>query len=106
MAEEYVSLAEIKELLEKEKEDRGALSPEQGYALQHAAAFAVLSAETAQALIQELLKVDMMTPFTATKIADLLPTHSDDVRAVFAKERFSLAKEDIERVVEIVGKYL
>jgi len=40
------------------------------------------------------------------KLADLLPTHANDVRAVFAKERFSLSKEDVDLVVQVVAKYL
>ncbi len=47
----------------------------------------------------------MMSPFNAVKIVDLMPTHMDDVRAIFAKERFALSKEDAEKVLEIVGKY-
>src|SRR5437667_169023 len=43
--------------------------------------------------------------FNAMKIVDLLPTHLDDVRAIFAKERFALSKEDADKVLEIVGKY-
>jgi len=52
------------------------------------------------------MKVEMMTPANAYKLADLLPTHPDDIRAVFAKERFSLSKEDVDLVVQIVAKFL
>jgi len=55
--------------------------------------------------VKELMEVPMMSPFNAVKIADLMPTHMDDVRAIFAKERFALSKEDAEKVLEIVGKY-
>ena len=57
-------------------------------------------------LAKELMEVPLMSRANAVKIADLLAGHPDDVRAVFAKERFSLSKEDVDRVVEIVGKYL
>jgi DNA-directed RNA polymerase subunit F len=55
--------------------------------------------------MKELLEIPMMSPFNAVKIIDLLPSTLDDVRAVFAKERFSLSKEDAEKVLEIVAKY-
>jgi len=106
MEEDYVPLAEVKVLLEKEKEARGQLSPEQQYTLSHATIFARLDLAKAQALIKDLMAVPMMSPANAAKIADLLPTHLDDVRAIFAKERFSLPKEDAEKVLEIVAKYL
>ncbi len=106
MEEEPLSLAEIKVLLEAEKQTRPALTPEQQYALQHAALFARISADAAAKLAKELLEIPMMSRANAVKIADLLAAHPDDVRSVFAKERFSLSKEDADRVVEIVGKYL
>jgi DNA-directed RNA polymerase subunit F len=104
--EEFLTLAEVRELLRKEKEDRGELSPEQGYALQHAEAFAGLTPRKARKLVKELLELEFMSPFNAVKIVDLLPTHPDEVRAIFAKERFTLGKEDIERVLNAVTKYL
>ena len=104
--EQYLSGAEVKGLLEREEKERKDLTMEQRYSLTHAQTFSKLTLEEARALIAELMKVEMMTPQNAYKLADLLPTHPDDVRAVFAKERFSLAKEDVDLVVQIVAKYL
>lgn len=106
MEEQYLSLAEIKVLLDKEKEARRELSQEQQYALAHATAFARIDAAKVPAIVKELMEIPMMSPFNAVKIADLMPTHLDDVRAIFAKERFSLSKEDAEKVLEIVAKHL
>ena len=106
MEEEYLSLADIKSLLEAEKLSRPALAAEQQYALQHASLFARVSAEVAMKIAKELSEIPMMSRANAVKIADLLASHPDDVRAVLAKERFSLSKEDLDRVVEIVSKYL
>ncbi|MEK6851545.1 MAG: RNA polymerase Rpb4 family protein [Candidatus Thermoplasmatota archaeon] len=104
--EEFVTLAEIKALLEKEERDRKELRMEQRYALTHAQTFAKLPLEETRKLVGDLMKVEMMTPANAYKLADILPTHPDDVRAVFAKERFSLSKEDVDLVVQVVAKYL
>ncbi|HEV8595347.1 MAG TPA: RNA polymerase Rpb4 family protein [Thermoplasmata archaeon] len=104
--EQYVTLAEIKALLEREEKERKDLSMEQKYALTHAQTFARITTDQSTALVAELMKVEMMTPGNAYKLADLLPTHPEDVRAVFAKERFSLSKEDVDLVVQIVSKYL
>lgn len=104
--EDFVTLAEVKELLQKEKEDRGELSPEQGYALQHAEAFARLAPKKARRLVNDLLELEFMSPANAVKIADLAPTLPEEVRSVFAKERFTLGKEDLQRVLDLVAKYL
>ena len=40
----------------------------------------------------------------AFKIAELLPQHPDDVRAIFAKERFNLEEKEINQIIEIVKK--
>ncbi len=104
--EDYLTLAEVRELLEKEKEDRGDLSPEQGYALQHAETFARLPPKKARKLVQSLQELEFMSPANAVKVVDLMPTEPEEVRAVFSKERFTLSKEDIERVLNLVGKYL
>ena len=105
MEEAHVSLAELKVILEKEKGARGELTPEQQYTLSHASLFARISVDKVAPMVKELMEIPMMPPFNAVKIVDCMPTHLDDVRAIFAKERFSLSKEDAEKVLEIVGKY-
>jgi DNA-directed RNA polymerase subunit F len=105
MEEEYVSLAELKVILEREKASRGDLNPEQQYALSHASAFGRIAPEKVPVMAKELMEVPMMSLANAAKIADVLPTQLDDVRAIFAKERFALSKEDAEKVLEIVNKY-
>ena len=105
MDEKLLSLGEVKKLLEKEAKVRE-LAPEQLLALQHTEAFARLSSAKVKKLVKELTKLEHVSEFHAYKIADLLPTHPDDVRAVFAKERFTLGKEEIEKVIKIVENYL
>ncbi len=105
MEEQYVSLAELKVILEKEKASRGELVSEQQYALSHASTFAHVPPEKVPEMVKELMEIPMMSTFNAVKIADLLPTSLDDVRAIFAKERFTLSKEDADKLLEIVAKY-
>jgi len=104
--EKHLSLAEMKDILEKEKASRTTLSMEQQYALAHAQAFARITPEQVAKVVKELMEIPMMSEFNAVKIADLLPTHTDDLRAIFAKERFALTKEDMDRVLEIVRQFL
>ncbi len=104
--EEFLTLSEVKELLQKEKEERGELSPDQGYALQHAEAFTRLPKKKALKLVKDLLGMDFVSPLLAVKLADLLPTQPEEVRAVFSKERYTPGKEEVEQILEVVSKYL
>jgi len=103
---QHLSLAEIKALLEKEKKERGGLSQEQQYALAHAQAFTKIGSDEVKELVRSLMEIPLMTPEKAYKIADMLPTQPDDLRAIFAKERYALSKEDSEKVLQLVAKYI
>ncbi|MCK4444746.1 MAG: RNA polymerase [Thermoplasmata archaeon] len=104
--EEYLSLAEVKEILEKERDNREELMPEQKLALAHADSFAKLTKAKTKKLVAELAKMDQMSQPNAFKIADVLPEHPEEVRAIFSKERFTLSKEETEDVLKLVRKYL
>jgi DNA-directed RNA polymerase subunit F len=104
--EEQLSLAEVKKLLEKEKSSREELMPEQKLALQHAESFARLTHAKTKKLVKELAKIEQISEQNAFKIADILPKYSEEVRAIFSKERFTLSKEDVEKVLKLVEKYL
>ncbi len=104
--EEYLSLAEVKKILEKERDSREELMPEQKLALSHAESFAKLTATKAKNLVAELIKMDQISEQNAFKIADVMPEHPDEVRAIFSKERFTLSKEETEQVLKLVRKYI
>ncbi|MDI3483352.1 MAG: DNA-directed polymerase subunit [Candidatus Methanomethylophilaceae archaeon] len=101
----YLSLAEVKEILENESELRE-LTTEQKAALEHASKMAKLSAEDSRKIIEEFLSLDFINPFVATKLADIMPQHPEDVRAIFSKERIVLEKKHINQIIDIVVKYL
>lgn len=100
-----VSLAEVKNILKKTSKDRKELSYEQRIALEHAQKFAKLPVKKTQDLIKELSKLENLEEVHAYKIADLLPTTSDDVKAIFAKERFTPSEGDIKNILDVVRKY-
>lgn len=105
MSERYVSLAEVKEILTAESEKRE-INGQQRHAFDHAQAIASLSVEDTNRLMDEINALDFTTDFTSYKIADLLPKYPEDVRAVFAKERINLEAENVQQIIDIVGKYL
>ena len=42
----------------------------------------------------------------AYKIAELLPKYPEEVRPIFAKERFTLDENEIKQIIEIVKKHV
>ncbi|HVQ01334.1 MAG TPA: RNA polymerase Rpb4 family protein [Candidatus Thermoplasmatota archaeon] len=100
-----VSLAEVKNILRKISKERKEMIYEQKIALEHAEKFARLSAKQTKDLIAELMKVEHMEEIQAYKIADILPNTEDDVKAIFAKERFTPNEKEIRGILEIVKKH-
>lgn len=103
--ERYVPLAEVKEMLQEEAAARE-LNPEQKIALDQSTKMARTDADKARKLMKELSSIDFITEGVAVKIADLMPTHADDIRVLFAKERLVLDKKQIEQIIKSVEKYL
>jgi DNA-directed RNA polymerase subunit F len=100
-----VSLAEVKNILKKISKERKELLYEQRIALEHAERFAKLSAKQTKDLITELLKQDHVEEIHAYKIADILPQTEDDVKAIFAKERYTPNDKEVKNILEIVKKH-
>jgi DNA-directed RNA polymerase subunit F len=105
MAEKYVSLAEIREMLESESNVKE-LGTAQRSALEHSRALTSISSADVASLRDEMSAMSFMTEYAAYKIGDILPKYPEDVRAIFAKERVNLSGEDIKQIIDIVGKYL
>ena len=102
----YVSLAEVKEFLEKEAEERE-LSYEQSLAMSHTEKFVKLNVEDTKELINKLLEeFDFMNEKLAYKTADILPTDEDGIKAVFSKDRYTPSKEDAENIINLIKQYL
>ena len=100
-----VSLTEVKQILKKMEKERKDLIYEQRIALEHAQAFSKLTLKQTKDLIKDLNTIQAIKENHAYKIADLLPTSEDDVKAIFAKERINLGEKDIKQILEIVHKY-
>ncbi len=103
--EELVTIAEAKEVLDRVKKERA--DEELGYELKkvirHVDAFSKMTAERSRNLVNDLLKLEKMKPEIAIKIADILPRTRDELRSIYAKERFILTTEDLDRILDIVA---
>jgi DNA-directed RNA polymerase subunit F len=104
MKEDLVTLAEVKEILDEIKLKR-ANEEELGYelrrAMRHAELFAKGTAEESRHIVEELMKLEKMTPEIAIKIADIRPKTKDELRAIYAKERFTLSEEELNGILDI-----
>jgi DNA-directed RNA polymerase subunit F len=105
LQEELLTLAEVKEFLDQIRLDR-AEEEELGYelrrAIRHAELFAKGTAVESRAMVEELTKLEKMTLDIAVKIADIRPITKDELRAIYAKERFTLSEEELNGILEIV----
>lgn len=100
-----VTLAEVKSMLTKAQIEREELTYEQKLALEHSLRFARLSIDETEKLVADLLKLDYLSDVYAFKIADLCPTHPDDVKAIFAKSRTTVGDAEVQEIIDTVLKY-
>jgi DNA-directed RNA polymerase subunit F len=100
-----VSLAEVKDIITERQED-GELTAEQKLSLEHAQKFARIDTKKIKKLVKELSELGFVSEVNAVKIADIMPSTADDVRLIFSKERASVEKKDIEKILSVVQKYL
>ena len=100
-----VSLAEVKNILKKIEKERKDLIYEQRIALEHAQVFSKITTKQTKDLIKELMNLGIIEEHHAYKIADLLPTTEDAVKAIFAKERSNPGEGGIKKILEIVRKF-
>jgi DNA-directed RNA polymerase subunit F len=104
LKEELLTLAEVRTILD-EIRTRRASEEELGYelrrAIRHAELFAKGTAEESRLMVDELTKLEKMNPEIAIKIADIRPKTRDELRAIYAKERYNLSEEELDAILEI-----
>lgn len=101
---EFVSIPEVKDILENVQENRE-LNYEQKLALEHATYSVQTSQKEAEKLVKALMEHERITENLAFKIVEIWPTHADDVKAIFAKERFTLKEEEIQDILQKVADH-
>ena len=110
LGEERVTLSELKETLTQVEEARREDATEMAYELrrsiEHATHLAKNTPDQAKALVADLLKLEKMKPDIAYRIANIMPRTRDELRAVYAKERFTLTGEELEQILSLVTEHL
>jgi DNA-directed RNA polymerase subunit F len=110
VSEEFLTLAETKEILEDLEAER-ALDEERemryelARAIEHVNRFAVLDPEESREFVDDLLALDKVDEATAHKIANLRPLDRDELRAVYAQERYTLSGEELDDILDVVKQY-
>ncbi len=106
---EYITISEAKEIMEeiaKKRQEEAELLFETRRALKHLRTFAKLPADKARELVEELMKLPQVGKRElAVKLADIMPRVPDEVRIIYAKERFTITSEQIEEILEIIDRY-
>ncbi len=109
VSEELLTLAEVKDILNKLQDERlkngEELRYEQRRAIEHANKFAKTSAKSSRALVEALLKLEKMKPEIAIHIADIMPKTKDELRSVYAKERYTLIEKELETILDLVSNH-
>ena len=109
--EEYLTISETKELLADIEADRALdedreMRYELARAIEHVNRFAVLETEDANDLVDDLLELEKVNEATAYKIANLLPQDRDELRTVYAQQRYTLSGEELDEILNVVAKYV
>ncbi|HMZ31695.1 MAG TPA: RNA polymerase Rpb4 family protein [Methanoregulaceae archaeon] len=110
LSEERVTLPEVREVLAQVEAERIASEKEMSYELrksiEHANQTSKMPADKSRELVKELLTLEKMKPDIAYRIANTAPRSRDELRAIYAKEKFSLTGEELDAIVGIVQNYL
>ncbi|MDI6718471.1 MAG: RNA polymerase Rpb4 family protein [Methanomicrobiales archaeon] len=106
LSEERITLPELRaNLLALEGERRSKereLSYELRRSIEHANHLGKTSPERSRELVEALLKHEKMKPDIAFRIANIMPRTRDELRAIYAKERFTLTGEELDAIIDLV----
>jgi DNA-directed RNA polymerase subunit F len=109
VSEEKVTLPQVREVLLGIESQRIAAEKEMSYefrrSIEHANQLAKTAPEKSADLVQALIKLEKMKPEIAYRIANVMPKTRDELRAIYAKERFTLAPEELDTILEIVSSH-
>ncbi len=101
LEERPIIASEARRILE-ERGKKGELNYEQKTTLDYLSKFVKLHPQKAREALEELGKLDKIKPEIGVKIVDTLPKDEEAVRAIFAKERYVLTKEEIGKILKAI----
>jgi DNA-directed RNA polymerase subunit F len=107
LQEEPLTLSEVKEIFVELMTPRSEeeFTYEFRRALDHVNTFAKLTASQSKQLVNELKSLEKMKAEIAIRIADVIPLSKDEVRSIYAKERFSLTEAELDEILDIIARF-
>ena len=111
----FTDYASVRDMLLNAQERRGFLTYEQKAALQHAEWAASKNRngyptdpKVFNDIFNAVMEIELFQkyPELAAKIAELMPMHEDDVRAVIASRRISIESADVSAVIDIIRQHI
>jgi DNA-directed RNA polymerase subunit F len=107
LEEEGLTLSEVKEIFTELTTPRSEeeFTYEFRRALDHVNTFAKLTASQSRQLVNELKSLEKMKAEIAIRIADIIPLSKDEVRSIYAKERFSLTEAELDEILDIIARF-
>jgi DNA-directed RNA polymerase subunit F len=106
LSEERITLPELRAMLAQVEGGRRDQGQEMSYELrrsiEHVNHLAKTTPEKSRALVDALLKFEKMKPDIAYRIANIMPRTRDELRAIYAKERFTLTGEELDAIIDLV----
>lgn len=110
ISEELLTLPEVRDMLNQIKDEREKagveLRYEQKRAVEHANTFSKADGKASREMVNELLTLEKMKLDIAIRIANLCPRTRDELRSIYAKERFTLSDAELKTILDIVAKYI
>jgi len=111
LSEEHLTVAETKEILADIEADRAAdedreMRYELARAVDHVNRFAELEPAESREFVEQLLELEKVDEATAHKIVDLTPRDRDELRAIYAQERFTLSGDELDDILNVVKQYV
>ncbi|MEA1984803.1 MAG: RNA polymerase Rpb4 family protein [Euryarchaeota archaeon] len=104
--EELLTISEVKDVLHGIMDERIERDEELGYelrkAINHVDMFSKTSAAKSRELVNKLLELEKMKPEIALRIADIMPMSRDELRSLYAKERYTLSDEELDGMLDLV----
>ena len=110
VTEEYLTTAETKEILadlemERAADEEREMRYELKRSIEHVNHFAMLDAEASLEFVEQLHELEKVDEATAYKIANLRPLDRDELRAIYAQERYSLSGDELDDILAAVKQY-
>jgi DNA-directed RNA polymerase subunit F len=101
--EKPITLAETREIMEKALKDDEEPIYEQTITMEYLKKFVKLKPEEARELVEKLASTnERIKREIIIKLVDLLPQDDEDIRVVFAKERYALTKDELGSLLQVI----